>query len=954
MAASANRLRFPIGFPNLPPIPMADTQRSSRLFVTRKLPWVLAGLATLVYWLTLNHWIGLQNLRPVVEAAGWSFEFPFSQPLHGILAGILARLTGPAFPLVANALTALVAGWVLYLLARTVALLPHDRRHEERIRESSDIALLTIPFAWVPPVLATLLLAFQYQFWLHATSYTREMLDLLVFAWAIRNLVEYRLDGRERRLQLFSLLVGVGIADNWAMIGFAPLMLLALMWVRGMEFFNLGFLVRILGAFALGLSLLLFIPFLAKAGSRVDESYWSLLSSSLGLKAGALLSLPRSRFLILALLMLLPLAAFGIRWGTPSGTGIDRLVTTLVWQLLKFVWFVASIVLAFDVAISPRNLAYGVPLLTFSYCASIVAGYVAGYYLLVGTTQPPERQGSDLGALGRGVFRALAGAVVLAAVAVPLALFQRNFAVVRSENGPGVADLARTLLAPVGRLDRALVYSDDPALGTILVAANASLGGPKGLLVVNGRLAPSLDYRRFLASRHGDQWPALRNLATAKENVAGQWLGLTLEAARGHQMFFATPIFSFFAEPFDFRPLGSLHGALPRQGLLEVPAVSQEIEGLRGFWSEVAPSVEAVIRDRSLGSSNAVALSALWSRSANASGVFFQRAGQLGDAVKAFDLALRLNPANAAAKANRLVNEALGARKPIPQEAVKAWDGQVGLLDLHGPVDEPEFLRIFGSTLLAQKDDLIRRAAISFDRAAFLAPTNLLNRFGFVTAALTIGDIPSATNALVALRRDAASGHWSEFEMARLFEAEGRLRIAVGDTAGAEAPFVESRRRVPTNPEIHDLLSYLYLVQGRGDDALEATVQWEKVAAPGDQSPLVRRSIILLQGRRYPAAAETLTRILEVSPENALARVNRAIARLMQNQLAEAKADYTRLIKDGADSFQVRFGLAEVARLEKEPSEELKHLERYLQMAPSSTAEYTNAVQRAASLRSGR
>ena len=933
---------------------MADTPRSSRLFVTRKLPWVLAGAATLVYLLTLNRWIGLQNLRPVMDAAGWSFEFPFAQPLHWILAGTLAKVTGSAFPLVANAATALTAGWVLFLLARTVALLPHDRRHEERIRETSDIALLTLPLAWVPPVLATLLLAFQYLFWVHATSYTREMFDLLLFALAIRNLVEYRLDGQERRLQAFSVLVGLGIADNWAMIGFAPFLLLSLMWVRGMEFFNLGFLTRIVGSFALGLSLILIVPILAKSGGRVDQSYWGLLGSSLELKRNILLVLPRSRFLILAMLMLLPLAAFGFRWGTPSGTGVDRLVTTFVWQLLKFVWFAASVGLAFDVAISPRNMAYGVPLLTFSYCASIAAGYVAGYYLLVGTAQPSERQGQDMGALGRMVFRGLAGLVVAAAVAVPAGLVYRNLAVVRSENGSGTSDLARTLVAPVARLDRAMVYSEDPTLSALLIAANASLGGSKGLLVVNGRLAPSADYRRYLAARHGEAWPALRNLATVKENVAGQWLGLTVEAAKGRQMFFATPVFSFFAEPFDFRPLGSLHGALPRQGLLEVPPSAQEIDGLRGFWKEVSPSVEAVVRDGSLGSTNGVALATIWSRSANASGVFFQRAGQLADAAKAFELAVRLNPANAAAKANLLVNGALAARKPIPAEAVKAWDGQVGLLDLHGPVDEPEFLRIFGSTLLAQRDELVRRAAISFDRAAALAPTNRMSRFGFVTAAITLGDTAAASNAVVALRKEAAAGDWSDPEKARLLEAEGRLRIALGDTAGAEGPFSEARRLNPKNPEIHDLLSYLYLVLGRGDDALATTVDWEKVAAPGDQAPLVRRSIILLQGHKYPAAAETLTRILEVTPDNALARLNRAIARLMQNQLAEAKVDYSRLVRDGADSFQVRFGLAEIARLEKSPDDELKHLERYLLMAPSSTAEYTNAVQRAAALRAGR
>jgi tetratricopeptide (TPR) repeat protein len=109
-----------------------------------------------------------------------------------------------------------------------------------------------------------------------------------------------------------------------------------------------------------------------------------------------------------------------------------------------------------------------------------------------------------------------------------------------------------------------------------------------------------------------------------------------------------------------------------------------------------------------------------------------------------------------------------------------------------------------------------------------------------------------------------------------------------------------------------------------------------------------------MQTGKYGPAADTLTRILEVSPENNLARVNRAISRLLLGQLAEAKADYARLLKDEMETFQVRFGLSEVARLEKQPSEELKQLERYVEIAPKNTAEFTNAVQRVAALRAGR
>ena len=135
---------------------MDDAPVSSKLFVTRRLPWILAVAAFVVFLLTRNAWIGVNSLRPVYEAAGWGFDNAFSQPLNQIFGFVVSSLTGTGFPAQANILTAAMAAAVVYLLARCVALLPHDRRHEERIREFSDIALLTIPLAWVPPVLSAL------------------------------------------------------------------------------------------------------------------------------------------------------------------------------------------------------------------------------------------------------------------------------------------------------------------------------------------------------------------------------------------------------------------------------------------------------------------------------------------------------------------------------------------------------------------------------------------------------------------------------------------------------------------------------------------------------------------------------------------------------------------------------------------------------------------------------
>jgi len=931
---------------------MDDAPVSSRLFVTRRLPWILAVAACVVFLLTRNAWIGVNSLRSVYEASGWGFENAFSQPLNQIFGTVVSALTGSRFPGQANILTAAMAAAVVYLLARCVALLPHDRRHEERIREFSDIALLTIPLAWVPPVLAVGLLAFQLTFWQHATAFTGEMIDLLIFAAAIRNLLEYRLDRKESRLWIVSALVGVGIANSHAFIGFAPMFLVAIVWIRGWEFFNLGFLSRMLLAGLIGLSLLIWIPLSARMTGRFDESFWSLFRTGLELKASQLLMFPRGRFLFLFLMMIAPLVGVGIRWPSRTGAGLDTLAAMVAWQVLVLAWFGLCIAVAFDLKFSPRQLGYGVPLLTFSFCASLVVGYFAGYYLLIWTGRADSRHTYSITPLSSGLSRLAGVLVVSLTLLVPAALVAKNWKIILADNGSSLKEYSRTMLAPLHRAP-GLVFVDDPTLFMALTAGNETLAGNGGHLLVNTRLAPVRVYRQFLASRNAERWPALREIAEAKDNIAGLWLTLATRAAQTNQTFFASTVFSFFAEPFDFRPVGSLHGALPRKALLPSAANEAELDQVRRFWGEVQPSLDAVVRDASRGSSNAVIVAAMWSRSVNASGVFLQEGGRLKEAGTLFTEALRLNADNAAARVNLEVNRALVAGKPLPADLVKLWDGKPGLLDVHGPVDEPEFLRIFGLTLLAQKDDMVRRAAVGFARATQLSPTNHFNHFGFIAAALAVGDLTSATNALNWLKADSSRAGWTPVEKSGLAESEGRVLIAMNRLQEAEVFLQEARRLNPNNPDLYDYLSYLYLLLGKTNESLAMTESWEKVAKL-DPAPASRRALILMQLGRYGPASEALTKVLDQEPDNSVARVNRAIARLMLKQLPESRADYERLIKGGRETFQVRFGLAEIAHQQNQSSEEQKQLERYLELAPKGTAELTNVISRLAALKSSR
>src|SRR5438045_4172276 len=105
-------------------------------FVSARLPWILAVLAAVLYVLTLNHWLSL-NLQPFARATGQSWVPETFLPVFNLVTSPFRWLPETSVPLAFNLFSAVCATLVLLLLARSVALLPHDRTHLQREREQS-------------------------------------------------------------------------------------------------------------------------------------------------------------------------------------------------------------------------------------------------------------------------------------------------------------------------------------------------------------------------------------------------------------------------------------------------------------------------------------------------------------------------------------------------------------------------------------------------------------------------------------------------------------------------------------------------------------------------------------------------------------------------------------------------------------------------------------------------
>ena len=79
---------------------------------------------------------------------------------------------------------------------------------------------------------------------------------------------------------------------------------------------------------------------------------------------------------------------------------------------------------------------------------------------------------------------------------------------------------------------------------------------------------------------------------------------------------------------------------------------------------------------------------------------------------------------------------------------------------------------------------------------------------------------------------------------------------------------------------------------------------------------------------------------------NSLARFNRAIACLDSGKFDAARADFKTLQQSFTNSFQVAYGLGEIAWRQHDTNEAIRNYKLYLANANTNTAEATNVIQR--------
>jgi len=881
------------------------------------------------------------------------------------------------------------------LLARSVALLPQDRTEAQRLREISDFSFLTIRHAWLPPVLAVLVCGLQFTFWQCATNFTGDLVNLLIFAFVVWSLLEYRLDEREGRLLLAALVYGVGMTQDFGLIGFLPLLVTALIWIRGLGFFNAVFLLRLLGCGLAGMSLYLVLPTLTVFSGKVSVPgiWWQSLTFNLSSEWGMVgyffkhMEFRHSLALI-SLTSLLPLLMLSFRWTAAFGDSsrIGTAITGLMIHLVCAVLLGICLWEAFDPPFSARHQLAGLACLPFYFLAALSVGYFSGYFLLVSRRLVTRRSRRPATVIVRMLPPAALTLILVLAVLEVTGLIWKNAPPIRAING--------------GELEKfgGLVAASLPRTGGILLADSdtGTADGPRRLYLVQEALAragrggefvpvdtfalASPDYHRYLHRNYPRQWPLV--VAAKNNNLLDPrgLLGLMKVLAQTNDLYYLNPSFGYYFEAFYQEPHGLVYQLkqLPPDTLRPpLPDARLQAEN-EAFWDRAGQSVfapvlaaatpkDAFATRHELGQRiksrlhfnaepdyNALLAGQYYSRSLNYWGVQAQRSGLLVPAAAHFETAQKLNPNNLAAGINLAFNQDLRAGRPAVLDLGKTGADQWGsyhsweaMATACGPFDEPSFC--YESASIFMQGGLLCQAIADFERTRELLPDNL--------------------PTLVSLAELYVFSHRSELALNVLREPlEHPERFGLNQTNSTEVNMVASAAYLqqtnlvrgirlldgevdhhPDDTALLKVATQVYMTQGLLTNALHV-IDLQLSLTPDDPAWLFAQGFARLRAGQYPAAVASLTRVLALQSNNYDALFHRAGAYLKMNDLKSAQSDYQQLLQAYPKSFQIAYHLGEIAWRDRDTNQALQNYTIYLANAPTNSAEFNEIRQRVAGL----
>lgn len=952
------------------------------------LPWIVGIAALAFYLLTLNRSVSLNALPNVAQLNGWDWQPQLLWPLEFVVTYPLRWLPADVVPVGLNALAAACAALTLGLLTRSVALLPQDRTPHQRKLVRDPFGVLTGRVAWVPPLLAAAACGLTLNYWFHATSGTGEMLKLLVFAYVIRCLLEFRIDNRQAWLSKAAFAYGIGIANDWGMVGFLPLFIVVLILLKGLAFFNPRFLSRMALWGLAGLSLLLLLPMVQLLTHDSPVSFWQALrfeivtaKNTLAVVFSRCYTYRRDAAILLGLTSVVPVLLMCIRWRFFSAdtSPLGAWMANTMFNISHMLFLVVCVWVTLDPPFSPGqatrllSLPFTAPFLKLYYLSCLAIGYYAGYVLVVFSN--PEvrdlgyRPGAEVRAyLKRLGYRVVTWCVLALALIAPAALWYKNYPVIRAEN-MGAAAQYGSLTAQCIAPSNAIVLSDDLYRQFLVQAALSRGGGGPKCVFLNTQMLPFGVYHKFLRKQYPMVFGHDPTTSPTNEAVTPvQLVRMMSSLAQGKELWYTHPSFGYYFEQFYAEPHGLAYrlNFYPSNEISPPNPTETQIAQNEKFWAQVhARALEPLLAALRLEKQKEklrlvqkfmelarlrrevgreVRTTAIYySRALNYWGVELQRAGRFEDAERYFTRALELNPDNVAAEINLQFNKTLQAGRTTPVTISRSVDQQLRAyrtleraMNINGPFDEPSFCLELGKEFV--KGGNYRQAVQQFERAAQLAPDNIEARL-WLARLYNLWRLPDRALELVGQIRASSSygGQDADTRLQTLL-IEATAQNIKSNLPAASQLVLSALEQYPNDTNLLNVAMYWYLAQGDLSNALMAVEQLLKLV-PDDVGALVNKGVIYMKLNAHAQAIEPLTRALVLQPTNYIAMFNRAIAYLQSDQLDSAQADYIELNKVFPTAYQVYYGLGEIAYRKKDTNAAVAYYQNYLSNAVPDSAE---------------
>ena len=898
-----------------------------------RLPWLAALTAFLLYVCTMGSGLTLSNLGLVSQLAGWSDLPIVGQPLLWFitlpLRWLPAAWVAPLLKLLSAALAAAIWG----LLVRTVQLLPWDRSWDQASRLVSTLPALT----------AVIVCGLEWSFWREATSTGGDLLDLLLLAAAGWLLLEYNVRRQVRWLEAAFLIWGAGMAENWVMLWFLPVFIIAVIWLERQSLlqgiiFPREFLWRLAGLLLAGFSIYLVLPMV---NGLAPHSPWTLGQSwhaSLHDTKNTCVQIYhvfwRAHRVLLAAVAVCYLAAslpLLVRLrdeDTHAKSTADRFQLR-IYRVLRLGLLLACFWLAFDPTPAARQMIHAqtgghLKLLSFDYLLALSTAFLLGNFLLVPYALDPQSYRSSRKKQW-WQFAAPVAAGVVALLAVGLAV--RNGPAICRANFHSLDQFGVTAVAalPPGR---GILLGENSDELIALESALARQGRADDWAIVDTRALAARAYRTRLEAEHPAGWLANPNLQlTAVETVR-----LLEQVARTNQLYYLHPSFNLFFERFYLEPAGVIYAMKPRgKDPLNLPPMSAAVtEATEQYWNrlwdrELSALVPPTARPSRL--ANQLAhygivpaardqdrmLAEWYSRPLENWAVRLQIQGRLREAHEHFEQVERLNTNNISARLSLACNTNLQSGAAMTLTEVARLAGEMGnarmelVLQGSGPFDSPAFNYLLGCMLLDRGMPL--QSAEQLERVRTLVPASPAPEMKLAEIYNQL-HLPERSRPLIAHLREMESAASDSSKNA--FELNVALLDSYASLLQTNLPQAQATLRTliqehPDDPQIFNRVLGTYLSINDFTNALQL-VETRLVKTPDDIPLLNAKAQVLVQSGHAAVALPIVDRILALTntPD---AHINRAVVRIDAGQYAAAQADLTELeqtvLKEHPDDPQI-------------------------------------------------